>query len=221
MSLRRILTLDASSAPARVAVLDEESVLAEQQAAGPHGVADALPALARDCLAEAGMAAADLDAVAVIVGPGSFTGLRASIALACGLGLAAGIPVHGVGLGEAFAGVAKDRPLWIAVTARRGRVFLEREGAVASFAEDDLPRPEGPVAIAGERAEAVASLLAASGHDVLLTTARQPHPAGIARAIRLRHEAGLPPRPAVPLYVDPPEAKRPAQGLRPAPLPRI
>ena len=49
------------------------------------------------------MSAADLDLVAVTVGPGSFTGIRAALALAHGLALAAGVPVIGVTVGEALA----------------------------------------------------------------------------------------------------------------------
>jgi tRNA threonylcarbamoyladenosine biosynthesis protein TsaB len=218
MMPRRILTLDASMTRAEAALLDGALVLARRTAEGPHGIADALPGLVQACLSEAEVSARALAAVAVTIGPGSFTGLRASIALARGLGLALAIPVHGITFSEAFAGAAiRRRALWIAVTARRGHVFLERGGMVASFADDGLPAPSGPVAIAGDQAAAVAARLTAAGHVVLLTEARFPEPAAIARAARARLAAGLPPRPAAPCYVDPPEARLPAHGLRPAP----
>jgi tRNA threonylcarbamoyladenosine biosynthesis protein TsaB len=217
--LRRILTLDATMGRASVALLEDERLRARRMADGPHGIADALPALVRSCLDEAEVPAQALNAIAVTIGPGSFTGLRASIALAQGLGLAAGVPVHGITLTEAFAEPAAGRALWIAVTARRGRVFLEREGHAASHAEDELPAPSGPIAIAGDQAIPVAARLAAAGFDILLTASRYPEPAVIARMLRSRLDAGLPPRPAVPAYVDPPEAKLPRGGLRPPPGP--
>ena len=43
-------------------------------------------------------------------------------------------------------------------------------------------------------------------------------PVWVARAALIRHAAGLAPRPALPIYIDPPEAKLPAGGLRPEPV---
>ncbi|HET9147608.1 MAG TPA: tRNA (adenosine(37)-N6)-threonylcarbamoyltransferase complex dimerization subunit type 1 TsaB [Acetobacteraceae bacterium] len=219
MEPRRILGLDAALSRASIAILDGEEVATRRDFDGPHGVAETLPVAASECLAEAGLATGDLDAIAVSIGPGSFTGLRASIALAQGLGFASGMPVHGISLTEAFMAAMPDiggRTLWIAVTARRGRIFLEREGRAEAFPDEGVPRPEGPVALAGDRAIRVAARLAARGHDVMLTGLRYPDAARVALAARARILSGLPPRPAAPLYVDPPEAKLPAGRSSPA-----
>jgi tRNA threonylcarbamoyladenosine biosynthesis protein TsaB len=50
-----------------------------------------------------------------------------------------------------------------------------------------------------------------------LTDARLPMARHIAVVGERRLAGELPPRPALPLYVDPPEARLPAAGLRPAP----
>ena len=215
----RLLVLDAALKRAHVGVIAGEQVLAAREGAPETGLADLLPVWAADCLAEAGQPAAGLDGVAVTIGPGSFTGLRASLALAQGISLAAGIPVHGVTVGEAMAAMLPDlaRKLWVVTAARRGRVFLERDGVAAAFDDADLPSPDGPVALAGDRAAEAAARLAARGHDVLLTGLRACAIGGIATALRRRLAAGLAPRPAQPLYVDPPEARLPAGGLRPPP----
>jgi tRNA threonylcarbamoyladenosine biosynthesis protein TsaB len=224
MVLARILALDAVLGRASVAVLDGDAVSAQRVIPGPHGVAEALPAAVAACLAEAGIAASQLDAIAVTIGPGSFTGLRASIALAEGLGSTARVPVHGMSLTETFMAQAASqalppgRPLWIAITARRGRIFLERDGQVESLPDDALPRPEGPVAVAGDQAIPVTARLAAAGCDVLLTSLRYPDAAAVGLAARAKIEAGAAPRRAAPRYVDPPEAKLPGGGLRPAPV---
>lgn len=215
----RILVIDAALRRAGVAVIDGDDLRAARTGTPESGLADLLAVWVDECLAEAGLRAIELDAIAVTIGPGSFTGLRAALALAQGIGSAAGVPVHGVAMGDAFAAVLPGlrRPLWIATTARRGRVFLERGGIVAGFDDDAVPAPDEPVALAGDKAGAVAATLAARGYDVMLTDARYCPVVAIAAALRLRQQAGLPPRPAVPAYVDPPEAKLPAGGLRPPP----
>ena len=211
-----ILALDAALAGCSAGVVDGGAVLAERRARGARGHLAALPAMAQAALAEAGVRAGQLAMVAVTVGPGSFTGLRAALALAHGIGLAAGAPVVGVTVGEALAGDgAPGRALWVAIDTRRGRVFLDRDGDVQSFALDALPDPGGPVAVAGDAAIAVASRLAARDANVRLLDARIPTPAGVASAALRRAALGLPPRPAQPLYVDAPEA-RPGGGARPA-----
>jgi hypothetical protein len=87
-------------------------------------------------------------------------------------------------------------------------VFLDRDGVVETVALDALPRPERPVAVAGDAAVAVASRLAAAGCAVQLLPQRAPGALGIAAGMR---------RPALPLYVDPPEA-RPGPVRRPFPV---
>lgn len=218
-----ILGLDAALARCSAAVLDGTAVLAERCEEGSRSYATGLPAMARDVLQATGRQAAELDGVAVTVGPGSFTGLRAALALAHGLALAAGRPVVGVTLAEALAEAAPERggrELWVAIDSRRGRVFLHQgSGDFTVVALDALPRPSGPVALAGDAAEAVAAELAARGHDALLTGVSLPLARHVAAVGARRLAGALPPLPARPLYVDPAEARPPATPLRPPPRP--
>ena len=220
--MRRILTLDSALARCAAAVVQDDRVLAEQQETLQRGQAARLPVMAQAVLGAAGLAASDLDLIAVTVGPGSFTGIRAGLALAHGLALAAGRPLVGVSVGEALAEALPPlagRTLWSAIDSRRGRVFLERDGDIAAFLLDSLPEPSGPIALAGDAAIEVAARLAARGCDVLLTDARLPAPLAIARAACRRAQGDLPERSAQPLYVDPPEVRLPPGGLRPPPVP--
>jgi tRNA threonylcarbamoyl adenosine modification protein YeaZ len=229
-----ILGLDAALARCSAAVVADGAVLAERCSEGGRGYATLLPAMAQAVLAAARLEAAALDGVAVTVGPGSFTGLRAALALAHGIGSAAGCPVIGVTVAEALADAldafppAAPRPastpdgrhLWIALDSRRGRVFLARVSehlAVSVCALDALPPPPGPVAVAGDAAPEVAARLAADGHDMRLTEVRRPLARHVARVGARRHLGELAPCAAQPLYVDPPEARLPAGGLRPPP----
>ncbi len=217
----RILALDAALGRCSAAVVADGDVLAHEAAAGARGQPAVLAPMAARVLAASGFAAPALDGIAVTVGPGSFAGLRASIALAQGLALAAGCEVVGVRVGEALAEGVALRPgwaLWVAIDSRRDRIFLDRDGAIAAVALADLPRPAGPVAVAGDASLEVASRLAARGSAVMLCDARLPDAVAVARVGARRLAGMLPPLAAQPLYIDPPEAKLPAGGLRPPPL---
>ncbi len=213
--MSQILAIDASLSQAGVAVLEDGEVLLRRFVAGRPGLIETLPEVLAECVE-----GRKFEAVAVCVGPGSFTGLRTSIALAQGFAAAAGIPLWGVTVDEAFAVALPllHRPLWVAIRARKGRIFLMRDGVAAGFADADVPRTRGPVAVAGNAAIEVAAALAASGADVMLTNARAVDPVWVARAALLRQAAGLAAHKAEPVYVDAPEAKLPAGGLRPQPV---
>ncbi len=71
--------------------------------------------------------------------------------------------------------------------------------------------------MAGDAAVAVAATLAARDVDVMLTDARLPIARHIAVAAERRLRGELRALPPQPLYIDPPEAKLPAGGLRPPP----
>ncbi len=217
----RILTLDAALRGCSVAIVRDGEVLARREQPAERGQATLLPGMVDSVLAEAEMPPAELDLIAVTVGPGSFTGIRAALALAHGIGLAAGVPVIGVTVGEALAAAMPHlgrRQFWSVVDDRRRRVFLERAGSIIAIALDDLPVPDGPVAIAGDAAIEVAARLAAREADVMLTDARVPQPHHIAVVAASRQAGRLPPLAAQPLYVDAPAARLPQGGLRPPPL---
>ncbi len=216
----RILALDSCLARCSASVVVDQALVAGRQVDAARGHAALLPALAQQVLEQAGLAATGLDLVAVTVGPGSFTGIRAGLALAHGIGIAIGRPVIGVTVAEAFASSLPhlgQRALWTAIDSRRGRIFLDRGAGPVPCPLDALPPAPGPVAVAGDAAIAVAARLAARGTNVMLTDARLPLGRHIALVAARRFAGELPPLPAQPLYVDPPEARLPAGGLRPPP----
>lgn len=212
-----ILAVDAALSRAGIAVVADGEAVTKRFVEGRPGLIETLPLLLRDCVAEAG---GKIEAVAVTIGPGSFTGLRTALSLATGFAAASNIPVWGVTAAEALAEAFPQlhRPLWVAIRARRDRIFLVRDGIAEAFSDAALPRTKTQVAVAGDAANEVAAHLAASGGDVILTNARAIDPVWVARAALSRQEAGLPPHDPLPIYVDPPEAKLPQGGLRPAPL---
>jgi tRNA threonylcarbamoyladenosine biosynthesis protein TsaB len=218
--MTRVLTIDAAMARVSVALADADGPVACRIEDGGRGLIAGLADMARAVFDAACVAPTGLDLVAVTVGPGSFTGLRAALALAHGIGLAANCPVIGVTTVEALAeaaGPCDGRPVWVAIDSRRGRIFLHDGASLAPCRLDALPLPRQPIAVAGDQAIEVVARLAARDANVMLTRVRLPAPADIARVALCRHAGLLAPLAAQPLYVDPPEAKLPAGGLRPPP----
>ena len=209
------LALDASGSHAGLAVLgDDGAILHKVFAPLRPGLIETLP-----LLLEEAVKTHNITNVAVGIGPGSFTGLRTSISLAQGYAAGAEIPLWGIPADAAYAIPFPQlhRPLWVTIRARKGRLFLLRNGTAEAYADSDIPRPPGPIALAGDAAAEITALLAARGFDVLLTNAKAINPVWTALAAQLQAARGTPPHPAQPAYIDPPEAKLPAGGLRPAP----
>lgn len=230
--MKRILVLDGSAAgdaacgvAACVDVQEEGTLaLASQQKAAGKQAAEGIGLLARQALVQAGWQAGATLApqlVAVVVGPGSFTGLRASCATAAGYALGLGVAVVGVTRGEALRSVldaelARTEGLqgWLLVTAaRKGRVFVETRSSVQAVALADWQPPVGRWLVAGDAAATLPMPADSVMCDITTPTAEQ-----IAAAALARQNGKLAPRDALPLYVDPPEAKLPAAGLRSAPV---
>lgn len=90
-----LLAVERSSSVASAAVFDGDGRRLASVSSATPGQGDAWP-LVRDTLAQAGVSAERLDAFAVGVGPGSFSGIRAALALAQGLAAPRGLPVRGV-----------------------------------------------------------------------------------------------------------------------------
>jgi tRNA threonylcarbamoyladenosine biosynthesis protein TsaB len=155
------LALDTSTSAIGVAVLAPglDPVVGVVVDARAH--TERLAPLIRDTLDAAGATPADLTDLAVGTGPGPFTGLRVGLVTAVTMGLALGIPVHGVCSLDALAEQALvsledglDEVL-VATDARRKEVYWARyrrgaDGAVA-LTDPAVDRP-------AEVAEAVRAL---------------------------------------------------------------
>lgn len=128
-----LLALDTSTPRAAVVLATSAGLVraATPDPAQRHG-RNLVPAI-RDLLREAGLAPADLDGLAVGLGPGSYTGLRIGLTAAKTLAYATGTPLVGLDSLEAIARNAPAEELRVSVLAdaQRGDVY------VADFARPD------------------------------------------------------------------------------------
>ncbi len=176
-----VLGIDTGTPVARIGVVGGGRVLAAlSRPARSHG-AD-LPDLIDAAMTEAGLRMAELGAIAVGIGPGSFTGLRVGLSYAKGLIIASGLKLAGIPSLDAMALCGASLPEACAGTtvcplldARRGEVYaslyrvgadaLERlSGDLVVPLEDFAKQTTGEVVFVGEqKAEQACAAVQAGG----------------------------------------------------------
>ncbi|WP_147794318.1 tRNA (adenosine(37)-N6)-threonylcarbamoyltransferase complex dimerization subunit type 1 TsaB [Cellulomonas sp. Y8] len=152
-----VLALDTSAAASAAVVDDAGRTLATRSTGESRRHAETLTPLLDEVLAEAGVARTDLTAVVAGTGPAPFTGLRVGLVTARTLGLALGVPVHGVSSLDALALAAvaaaasgtgpalDDREVLVLTDARRKEVYWARYRAVVGAgAAPTVEAVEGP-----------------------------------------------------------------------------
>jgi tRNA threonylcarbamoyladenosine biosynthesis protein TsaB len=207
----KVLALDTCLDACSAAVTEDARALCARSEPMSRGHQERLAPMVAECLADAGVRPADLDLIAVTVGPGSFTGLRVGVAFAKGLAMALDVPAVGVGTLEALAAGAGEPFVAAAVDARRDRVWLQVfcdgkaamapdtlliEDAAARLAE--LWRG-GAAAVVGSGARLLEGVLPAAR----LAPDAVPDPVIVAR---IAAAAPVPPPPLRPLYLRAPDA---------------
>ena len=205
-----ILGFDTSAAHCAAALVQGDTVLAQQSVDMAKGQAEALLPMLEDVLAQAGKDWRDLNGLGVGVGPGNFTGIRLAVAAARGLALALRIPAIGVTIFEARAH-GLPRPLIVAEDARRGEVYVQDFSPSAG--EAVLLDPSNGVAFSDHPVTGSGAVLFAAVTGGVILTPTYPLAEGIARVAATRLDSPQP-RPA-PFYLRAADAAPPSD---PAPL---
>ncbi len=141
------LTIDTSSVTACCGVVDtaQDRVLSECFADVPLTHSQTVLPMTESALSQAGIALADVDALAVCSGPGSFTGVRIGVAAVKGLGFETDAPTAAVSTLEALAynfdGVPCDAVVCSVMDARCRQVYTAsfscENGVVSRLTPDE------------------------------------------------------------------------------------
>ena len=223
-----VLAFDTAASACSVAVGRGKAVLGHERREMRHGHAEALLPMIDRVVAAADLAPGGISVVAVTVGPGGFTGIRAGLAAAQGLALAARAELVGV---SSFAAVAarvpaNEQPLLVALDSRREELYVQLfapEGAPRGDPAAVLPEDltawlsttwlgNGAICVAGDAA--VVATAALPDCNVTVVADSAPNALGVLAAARRDVYVTA----ALPLYLRSPDVSfpkpRPAPGKR-------
>lgn len=234
----RILAIDTATWRCGVALVRDGVVVAERHERATSNHAGLLPRLVAETLRDGGRMTAG-DAIAVTIGPGSFTGLRIALSFAKGLAFAGRHPLVGVPTLDAMALAAPEAETRVCAVldARKREVYaalyerdaegLQRCGEPCAIAAERLAEAVGgPCAFVGDGVDVYGDVfrrVLGTGATLLSPSTHPPSAVVVARlaAGRLRHAPqGDDLESLSPAYVRPPEAElsqsahSPSAGLR-------
>ena len=205
-----ILAFETSAKAASAALVEDGKLLAEAYQNTGLTHSQTLMVMAEDALKQAGKTAADVNAVAVANGPGSFTGVRIGAAAAKGFAWGRQIPCYGVSTLEAMAETLGIYEGWICpvMDARRSQVYNAlfradcgkytriRDDRAISLQElgEELQNLEGPVFLVGDGSNLCYNTLLEKVPSLVLPPEHRMHQraVGVGLLACRMAEAGLP-----------------------------
>ncbi len=178
----KILALDTSMTACSVALWHGGGVRVSRHKAMDRGQSEVIIGMIGAVMDESEHDFADLDLLAVTIGPGAFTGIRIGLATARGMALAGNLPCLGVTTLETVAhGLGKSEcrtgTVLVVLDSKRDDVFaqafdnrLDALGEARCLAVSGLAEmlPDEPVVVVGNASERAAESLGRSGFDASL-----------------------------------------------------
>lgn len=238
----KILAIETATGLGGVALIEDETLLAEYRMDMAMAHAERLMVMVDRVLHDCELIFGDLNALAVSIGPGSFTGLRVAISTVKGLLADAPMPVAAVPTLEALAGNVSDpgRLICPMMDAKKQEVYAalftgQPDGSLKRLVEDQVVSPPAlaeqlkrhftePTVFVGDGARRYREVL----EQALAGRARfapgpldYPLPSMVARCglERLKRGEAADVRTLVPLYIRRPDAELNwERGVRPKSL---
>lgn len=229
-----LLAFDTATASCSVALWRNGEICGHAEKLLNRGHAEALFPMIGEVLDTTGTRYADLDGLAVTVGPGSFTGIRIGLAAARGIALAAKIPAFGATTTEVIAQAVPDaecdaRELLVVLDSKRrdpyyqlfdcARVVLSLPtvGSPEEIAENIAER-SAPVLLAGDGTQQIEPHLIALGCDVFVSNAPpRPQSRVLASLAACRWPPDEDALPLAPIYIRRPDTTGPGRQSETAP----
>ncbi len=225
----KLLTLEASSVSASVCITEDTTLLAQSfQNCGLTHSTTLLP-MADHVLRTSQLTIHDLDAIAVTVGPGSFTGIRIGVATAKGIADGHDLPCIPVSslIGNAWNVTLTDRLICPVMDARRNQLynalFTIQNGVPVRLTEDrlilmenlrkELISQEKSVLLVGDGAQiCYNNFMQTTGLDVTVAPSGLQYPAAYGAAMEAyrlyQNGMTVPAAELTPLYLRQPQAVR-------------
>ena len=193
------LAFETSAKAASVALTENGKLLAESYQNTGLTHSQTLMVMAEDLLKQCGKTMADVTAVAVAEGPGSFTGVRIGVAAAKGLAWGGQLPCYGVSTLEAMAvslGVYEGT-VCACMDARRSQVynalFRVEGGKLTRISEDraialaelktELEHIDGPIFLVGDGAVLTYKTLSGEIPNLVLPPEHRLHQRAVGVAL--------------------------------------
>lgn len=123
----KLLAIDTSNTICSVTLMFDGEVVGEMQTSQPSKQAEQVFLLIKTLFDEHQCSYVDLDALAVTIGPGSFTGVRIGISAVKGLGLVTKLPIIPITTleCESMRVEERDKPILAVQDARRGQLYVQ------------------------------------------------------------------------------------------------